>query len=49
MKLATVSRATIWRQERDDRFPKRVQISDNAVGWYEREVLAWKASRPRSK
>jgi prophage regulatory protein len=49
MKLTGLSRASIYRLERAGRFPKRVQISDNAVGWYEREVLAWRASRPRSR
>ncbi len=47
IELAGLSRPSIYRLERDGRFPKRVQISDNAVGWYEREVLAWRARRPR--
>jgi prophage regulatory protein len=49
MKLAGLSRATIYRLERAGRFPKRMQISDNVVGWYEREVLAWRSSRPRAR
>jgi prophage regulatory protein len=46
-KLVRLSRSTIWRLESAGQFPKRVQISENAVGWYEREVLAWRAARPR--
>ena len=49
LRLTGLSRATIYRLERAGRFPKRRQISDNAVGWYETEVRAWSASRPRSK
>src|SRR5581483_3398844 len=36
MRLVRLSRATIYQLERAGRFPKRVQISDNAVGWHER-------------
>jgi prophage regulatory protein len=46
-KLAGISRATIYRLERAGRFPRRVQISENAVGWHEHEVRAWKAVRSR--
>ena len=49
IKLTGLSRATIHRRERAGRFPNRVQISDNAVGWYEREVRAWLDSRPRAR
>ncbi len=49
MQLVGVSRATIDRLERARDFPKRVQISKNAVGWHEREMLAWKASRPQAR
>jgi len=41
------SDTTIWRLERDDMFPRRVQIGPMAVGWYENEVDAWVASRIR--
>ncbi len=48
-KLTGLSRATIYRLERAGTFPKRVQTSANAVAWHEREVVAWKSSRPRSR
>jgi len=41
-----LSDSTIWREEREGRFPRRVQIS-NRVGWYEDEVEKWIESRPR--
>jgi prophage regulatory protein len=49
MKLTGLSRATIYRLERAGRFPRRARISDNSVGWYEREVLAWQQGRPRPR
>jgi prophage regulatory protein len=41
--LSTVglSDATIWRLERDGKFPKRIQLGGNSVGWSENEVLRW--------
>lgn len=40
-----LSRTTIWRLERRGEFPAHRQISQNAVGWLEREVSAWIESR----
>lgn len=42
-----LSDSTIWREEREGRFPQRVQISPNRVGWYEDEINDWIESRPR--
>ena len=43
------SRSTIYRWESDTKsgFPQRVQLGTNSVGWYEDEIDAWLASRPR--
>ncbi len=49
IRLTGLSRATIDRLERAGDFPKRVQVSRNAVAWHGREVLVWKANRPRSR
>ena len=43
-----LSRTSIWRQEREGKFPCRIQISPNRVGWLEDEVDEWIESRPRS-
>ena len=40
-----LSRTTLWRLERDGRFPHRRQISTNAVGWLRSEVDEWIAAR----
>ena len=35
------------RLERDGKFPTRVALGPNAVGWYEHEIEEWLRSRPR--
>ena len=40
-----LSYSTIFRLERDSRFPQRRQLSDNAVGWLRAEVEEWVAKR----
>ena len=43
------SRVQVWRKSRDpdDDFPAPVQLGPNSIGWYEDEIDAWLASRPR--
>lgn len=36
-----VSDATIWRMEKAGKFPKRVQIGGNSVGWFLSEITRW--------
>ena len=38
---------TVDRLEAAGKFPQRVQLGVNSVGWYEDEVDAWIESRPR--
>ena len=45
--ITGLSRVTIWREEREGRFPARVQLTGNRVGWYGHEIKAWMESRPR--
>lgn len=40
-RLIPVSPMTIWRWERDQRFPARIRIGANRVAWRLSEVLAW--------
>lgn len=47
-KRTALSRVTIWRLEREGRFPKRVQLGTNSVAWVEAEVDEWIAGLPRS-
>ena len=35
----------IWRMEREGRFPRRLQLGPNAVGWLESEVDDWISAR----
>lgn len=40
-----LSRSTLWRLEREGKFPKRRQIGPASVGWLEHEVNEWIKSR----
>ena len=41
--IATVglSGPTIWRLERAGKFPKRIQLGGNSVGWTESSIFEW--------
>jgi len=41
LRQTAVSKTTIWRLERQGRFPKRIRISPRRVGWLQSEVDAW--------
>jgi prophage regulatory protein len=43
--VSGLSRVTVWRMERDDRFPHRRQLSANSVGWLKSELDTWLNSR----
>ena len=36
-----LSDSTIYRKEKDGKFPKRIKISERLVGWYEDEIERW--------
>ncbi|MCH7498527.1 MAG: AlpA family phage regulatory protein [Nitrospinae bacterium] len=42
-----LSRVTIWRLEREEKFPARVQVSPSRVGWHGHEIKKWINTRPR--
>ena len=46
-RITGLSRTTIWRYEKDGRFPQRVMLGGGSIGWYSSEVLKWVASRKR--
>jgi prophage regulatory protein len=46
-RLTGVSRGTRWRWEKDGKFPQRVRLGRNLMGWREHEILQWIESRPR--
>ena len=39
------SRAQRWRDERAGRFPKRLRLGPNAVGWLASEIQGWISAR----
>jgi prophage regulatory protein len=46
MQMTGLSRMTIYRLEKDGKFPKRRQLSKNSVAWLESDIAAWADSRP---
>jgi len=40
-----ISRPTAWRLEQQGRFPRRRQLSANAVGWLRSEIESWVLGR----
>ena len=36
-----LSDATIWRMEKSGRFPQRIQLGGNSVGWFDDEIETW--------
>jgi prophage regulatory protein len=46
-KVVGLSRCSIWRLENARKFPARVQLSSNSVGWRSDEVAAWIEARAR--
>lgn len=41
--MVGLSDATIWRMEKDGKFPKRLRLGGNSCGWFETEVMDWMA------
>lgn len=39
--LTGLSDTTIWRYEKEGRFPKRRHIGKRAVGWFYNEIMDW--------
>lgn len=40
-----LSDATIWRMEKMKRFPGRIKLGGNSVGWFVNEVDEWLAKK----
>ena len=36
-----LSDPTIWRMEKDGRFPKRIKLGGNSCGWLQSEITVW--------
>lgn len=44
-KALAISRSTFWRLQQSSDFPRKIQISSKAVGFYEEDILAWLEKR----
>lgn len=47
--IAGVSSATLWRWERDGKFPKRISLGPNTAGWLESEINQWLKNLAQSR
>ncbi|EBV4144157.1 AlpA family phage regulatory protein [Salmonella enterica subsp. enterica serovar Benin] len=44
-KMTGLSRSTVWRLEREGRFPKRKQTGKNSCAWLMSDLLLWMHGR----
>lgn len=44
-----LSDPTIWRMEKAGKFPKRIQLGGNSVGWFEDEIDKWLANKAAAR
>lgn len=42
-----LSRVSVWRMEKTGKFPLRLQLGNNSVGWLESEIQDWIQNRRR--
>jgi prophage regulatory protein len=40
-----LSDTTIWRMEKVGKFPKRLQLGGNSVGWFDDEIDDWQNAK----
>ena len=45
--ITKLSRVTIWRLEKEGKFPPRIKISQKRIGWRKDEVAKWIEARSR--
>ncbi len=48
-RLVPYSNMHIWRLEKLGKFPKRIRLGPNRVGWSYREVMDWIAARKKER
>ena len=41
----SVSRSTLWRFAKDEKFPPKIQLGTKSCGWREADLSAWLTSR----
>jgi prophage regulatory protein len=45
--ITTISRTQAWKLEKEEKFPKRVRLSNRSVVWKLSELLEWVNTQPR--
>ena len=45
----SVSVTTIWRMQKEEDFPKKVRLSQRAVGWIESDIALWLKNKSSSQ
>ena len=48
IQMTRISKSTIDRKIKKGLFPQSVRLGPTSVAWWESEVLAWMADRPRA-
>ncbi|NTW87789.1 MAG: AlpA family transcriptional regulator [Desulfobulbaceae bacterium] len=49
LNMVGLSDPTIWRLEKDGKFPKRLRLGGNSCGWLENEVNGWLSERASAR
>lgn len=44
-KFLSLSLSTLWRLQQHGDFPKKIQLSSKAVGWFEDDIATWLESK----
>jgi prophage regulatory protein len=47
--ITGLSRITRWRLETRGEFPRKIKLSERAIGWKEDEVLQWLQERTEAR
>jgi len=49
LNMIGLSDPTVWRMEKDGKFPKRLRLGGNSCGWLESEINGWLAERAAAR
>lgn len=49
LNMVGLSDPTVWRMEKDGKFPKRLRLGGNSCGWLISEINTWLAERSAAR
>jgi len=49
LNMIGLSDPTVWRMEKDGKFPKRLRLGGNSCGWLISEINTWLADRAAAR